>query len=73
VFWKSVPQGAATSVWAATSKELDGNGGIFLEDSHIAEIVTDPNQMGGVRDYALDHDRAAQLWELSERLIAEAS
>jgi len=59
-------------VWAATSPDLDGKGAIFLEDSHIAEVVTDPNQMGGVRDYALDHETAAALWDLSERLIADA-
>jgi NAD(P)-dependent dehydrogenase (short-subunit alcohol dehydrogenase family) len=70
--WKTVPQGAATSVWAATSPDLDGRGAIFLEDCHIAEVVTDPNQMGGVRDYALDHEKAAALWDLSERLVANA-
>src|SRR5690606_15788297 len=36
---KTVPAGAATSVWAATAPELEGRGGLYLEDCHIAEPV----------------------------------
>jgi hypothetical protein len=64
-----VEQGAATTVWAATAPELDGEGGRYLEDCHIADVVDDPNVSGGVRPYAIDPDRADALWELSERLV----
>jgi NAD(P)-dependent dehydrogenase (short-subunit alcohol dehydrogenase family) len=67
--WKTVPQGAATSVWAATSPELDGAGGVYLEDCHIASLTDDPDARDGVRAYALDPARADALWELSERLV----
>jgi NAD(P)-dependent dehydrogenase (short-subunit alcohol dehydrogenase family) len=66
--WKTVPQGAATSVWAAASPELDGLGGRYLEDCSIAEV--DPAEAyRGVASYATDPDRAAALWELSQRLV----
>jgi NAD(P)-dependent dehydrogenase (short-subunit alcohol dehydrogenase family) len=68
---KSIPQGAATTVYAATSPDLDGLGGRYLEDCHLAEITDDPAQRSGVRAYALDPERADALWELSERLVAE--
>jgi NAD(P)-dependent dehydrogenase (short-subunit alcohol dehydrogenase family) len=67
--WKSVPEGAATSVWAATAAELDGRGGLYLEDCGIGEPTDDPAARTGVRPYALDPGRAAALWELSERLV----
>ena len=67
--WKSVPEGAATSVWAATAAELDGRGGLYLEDCGIADPTDDPAARTGVRPYALDPGRAAALWELSERLV----
>ena len=69
VKWKSVPEGAATSVWAATASELDGRGGLYLEDCGIAEPTVDPAAPVGVRPYALDPARATALWELSERLV----
>jgi NAD(P)-dependent dehydrogenase (short-subunit alcohol dehydrogenase family) len=66
--WKTVPQGAATSVWAAASPDLDGLGGVYLEDCAIAEV--EPAQASrGVASFAADPDRAAALWELSERLV----
>ena len=66
--WKTVPQGAATSVWAAASPDLDGLGGVYLEDCAIAEV--EPARASrGVASFAADPDRAAALWELSERLV----
>ena len=56
-------------MWAATAPELDGEGGVYLEDCHIAELTDDPDVSGGVRPYALDPARADALWELSERLV----
>jgi NAD(P)-dependent dehydrogenase (short-subunit alcohol dehydrogenase family) len=69
VAWKTVEQGAATTVYAATAPELDGEGARYLEDCHIAEVIDDPNVSGGVRPYAIDPTRADALWELSERLV----
>ncbi len=67
---KSVEQGAATSVWAATSPTLSGRGGIYLEDCHIAEPAT-PGGEGGVESYAIDHAAADRLWALSEELVRQ--
>jgi NAD(P)-dependent dehydrogenase (short-subunit alcohol dehydrogenase family) len=68
--WKSVAQGAATTVWAATSTELDGRGGLYCEDCRVADVRADAGAVhGGVRPYAVDPDRARLLWELSERLV----
>jgi NAD(P)-dependent dehydrogenase (short-subunit alcohol dehydrogenase family) len=66
--WKTVPQGAATSVWAAASPDLDGLGGVYLEDCAIAEVEAAPASRG-VASFAADPDRAAALWELSEQLV----
>ncbi len=71
--WKTVPQGAATSVWAATSADLDNLGGLYLEDCGIAGSTTDPMAETGVRPYALDPERADALWALSERLVGLTS
>jgi NAD(P)-dependent dehydrogenase (short-subunit alcohol dehydrogenase family) len=69
--WKSIPQGAATQVWAATAAELEGRGGIYCEDCHVAEI-DDESSNGGVRSYALDPVKADALWTLSENLTGES-
>ena len=70
--FKTIPQGAATSVWAATAPELEGHGGSYLEDCHVAEVSEDESRNDGVRPYALDPVRAEALWELSERLVGPA-
>jgi NAD(P)-dependent dehydrogenase (short-subunit alcohol dehydrogenase family) len=66
---KTVPQGAATTVWAATSPDLDGKGGMYLEDCGIAAVTDDPNDREGVRLYAIDPHIADDLWDLSEKLV----
>jgi NAD(P)-dependent dehydrogenase (short-subunit alcohol dehydrogenase family) len=64
--FRSPEQGAATAVWAATSPELDGRGGDYLEDCAVATVVPDgPQTTYGVRGYALDPDAAARLWRWS--------
>lgn len=63
---KSIPQGAATTVWAATAP-AETVGGRYCEDCHVSEIASSGGE--GVRPYALDTDRAAQLWDLSEKLV----
>lgn len=65
--WKTIPQGAATSCWAATAPELEGKGGAYCEDCHVAE-VDDESAAGGVRSYALNSSYADRLWKLSEEL-----
>lgn len=67
--WKEIPAGAATEVYAATAAELDGRGGLYLEDCHVAEISTDPTRTDGVEAYAVDADNARRLWEISEQLL----
>jgi len=63
--WKSIPQGAATSCWAATATALEGKGGVYCEDCHVADI-DDASPSAGVRSYALNPSFADQLWKLSE-------
>lgn len=67
--FKTIKQGAATSVWCATNDELDGMGGVYCEDCNIAEAVpTDSLKGYGVRPWAIDPDYAKELWQLSEKL-----
>ena len=69
--WKTIPQGAATSVWAGVVAPADAVGAQFCEDCHVAEVVDDPNFRGGVRSYALDGDNAKALWAKSEEMVGE--
>jgi NAD(P)-dependent dehydrogenase (short-subunit alcohol dehydrogenase family) len=67
--FKTPEQGAATQVWAATSPQLDGLGGVYCVDCDIAELAPDdPEFIGGVRSYAVDPEQAARLWALSAEL-----
>jgi NAD(P)-dependent dehydrogenase (short-subunit alcohol dehydrogenase family) len=70
VGWKSVPQGAATTCWAATAPELVGHGGAYLEDCGVAVRTDDPVSGTGVRAYAADPERAAALWARTEEWLA---
>jgi NAD(P)-dependent dehydrogenase (short-subunit alcohol dehydrogenase family) len=65
---KNTEQGAATSVWCATSAQLDGMGGVYCEDVDIAEAVAaDFAEPRGVRPWARDRDQAERLWTKSEK------
>lgn len=69
--FKSTEQGAATSVWAATSPLLDGMGGVYCEDCDIAEPTVPGSasaRVRGVNPHAIDPDAAARLWTLSAEL-----
>ncbi|WP_327721085.1 SDR family NAD(P)-dependent oxidoreductase [Streptomyces sp. NBC_00490] len=66
--FKTPEQGAATQVWAATSPQLDGLGGVYLEDCDIAEPAVDGDQSSGVKAWATDPEQAARLWDLSAEL-----
>lgn len=70
--FKQVPQGAATSVWAATAPELDGQGGIYCEDCHVAETIDDSSIGHGVKSWALEEEAAERLWRLSEQWSGES-
>ncbi|MFJ5228112.1 SDR family NAD(P)-dependent oxidoreductase [Streptomyces sp. NPDC088400] len=66
---KTPAQGAATHVWAATSPQLAGRGGLYCEDCDIAEPTTsDAVLTSGVREWATDPEEAARLWALSAEL-----
>ncbi|WP_373491511.1 SDR family NAD(P)-dependent oxidoreductase [Parasphingorhabdus sp.] len=68
--FKTVEQGAATTCYAATAVELEGKGGVYLEDCHIADVDDeDPN--GSVRSYAVDPGNAEKLWTLSEATVGQ--
>jgi len=69
--WKSVPQGAATSVWAACVADADAIGGRYCEDCHVAEVASVPGVRAGVQPYALDPQRAQALWKKSEEMVGE--
>ena len=67
--FKSVEQGAATSVYTATAPELAGRGGLYLEDCHVAAVNDAPDALDGVKSYATDAANAERLWTLSEQLV----
>ncbi|WP_309606589.1 SDR family NAD(P)-dependent oxidoreductase [Phenylobacterium sp.] len=69
--WKTIPQGVATSVWAAAVAPADRVGGQYCEDCHVAERQTETGARGGVQPYALDPDRARALWAKSEAMVGE--
>ena len=72
-FQKTVPQGCATTVWAAISPELEGKGGLYLESCHVAERAADGAQPGGEEpgyaEHAYSPQSESRLWALSERLV----
>ncbi len=65
---KTIPQGAATSVWCATSPLLNNTGGVYCEDADIAELASDTGITNGVKHYSLDKSNALRLWKLSEEM-----
>ncbi len=69
LLWKTVEQGAATSVLLAASSLVDGVTGKYFEDCNEAG-PRQPGVLRGVADYALDPTNAARLWRLSEQLLA---
>ncbi len=66
---KTIAQGAATTVWTATSPLLAEMGGVYCADCNISPLVKDvTTSPAGVLAYAVDHKIAAQLWDLSEEM-----
>ena len=71
--WKTIPQGAATSVWAGVVASAEEIGGKYCENCHIGQLV--PNEVNfseGVRAYALDPKNAEALWKKSEEMVGES-
>jgi NAD(P)-dependent dehydrogenase (short-subunit alcohol dehydrogenase family) len=73
--FKTIPQGAATSVWAGVIAAADQVGGRYCENCHVGVIVPDDRKISpiseGVRGYALDAERANALWAKSEQMVGE--
>jgi NAD(P)-dependent dehydrogenase (short-subunit alcohol dehydrogenase family) len=65
--FKSTEQGASTSVWAALAPELEGVGGLYLENCAQAEPWTEASPFDGVLPHALDPEGAERLWAVSEK------
>ena len=74
--WKTIPQGAATSVWAAVVAPADEIGGRYCANCQVGQIVQDETAVSalseGVMAYALDRDSAEALWKKSEELAGES-
>lgn len=68
--FKSTAQGAATSIYAAVSPDLEGKGGLYLEDCAVAKPWSQESPFTGVLPYAQDPQSAERLWQLSKELIA---
>ena len=69
--WKTIPQGAATSVWAGFVADPQAIGGRYCEDCHVAEITAGDGLREGVQAYALDEGNAKALWIKSEAMVGE--
>jgi len=74
--FKTIPQGAATSVWSAVVATAAEIGGRYCENCHVSDIVSDDTPLGmlneGVRGYALDPKTAEALWKKSEEMVGES-
>ena len=73
---KTIPQGAATTVWCATSPQLENLGGLYCENADVSEIdhggiehrYDQPWTLRGVKPYSIDPENARRLWTLSEQM-----
>jgi len=73
---KTIPQGAATTIWCATSPMLNNIGGVYCENAEVAELdlgniehrYDEPLTLRGVQPYSLDETNAKRLWPLSEEM-----
>jgi NAD(P)-dependent dehydrogenase (short-subunit alcohol dehydrogenase family) len=63
---KTIPQGAATTVWCATTPLLNNIGGVYCEDAEVALLASDSGMSAGVKRYSLDEAKAKRLWKWSE-------
>jgi len=70
--FKNAEQGAATSVWAATAPELQGHGGLYLEDCNEAVPSPEGERRFGHVPHIRDRAVAERLWAVSEAMLAQA-
>ena len=63
---KTIPQGAATTVWCATTPLLNNIGGVYCEDVEVALLASDSGMSAGVKCYSLGETEAKRLWKWSE-------
>ena len=70
IVMKSLESGAATQVWAITAPELEGRGGLYLEDCQIG--IESPGPTTGYASYLKNHVNAQSLWNLSEQLVGQS-
>lgn len=66
---KTIPQGAATTVWCATSPLLNNRGGVYCENVDVAPLVSDVSKIGSIKPYSLEPESARRLWKWSEEMI----
>jgi NAD(P)-dependent dehydrogenase (short-subunit alcohol dehydrogenase family) len=73
--WKTIPQGAATSVWAAVVASPEEIGARYCENCHVGRVVADSVAISpvseGVRSYALEPRTAEALWKKSEEMVGQ--
>jgi NAD(P)-dependent dehydrogenase (short-subunit alcohol dehydrogenase family) len=65
---KTIPQGAATTIWCATSPLLNSIGGVYCEDADVAALSPGQEMSAGVKAYSVDAANAKRLWQLTEEL-----
>ncbi len=71
--FKTPEQGAATATWAATSAALEGRGGEYCEDCDIALLGdAESPRWAHAREWITDEEKAARLWDMSLRMLADA-
>ena len=71
--FKSPTQGASTSLWAATSPQLDSIGGVYCENCDVAKRQDDSDKNArfiGVADWAVDSEEASRLWDETEKMLS---
>jgi hypothetical protein len=61
--WKTIPQGASTTIVAAFDPRIEPRSGYYLQDCNIDDVAVKP--------YAVDDANAERLWKLSEELVGE--
>jgi hypothetical protein len=73
--FKSIPQGAATSVWAGVVASAEQVSGKYCEDCQVGELIPADSQVSaissGVHGYALDPENAKALWKKREEMVGE--
>lgn len=71
--FKTPTQGCSTTLWAATSPQLEDHGGVYCEDTDVAPIVADDTPAWlGAASHIVDDEAAQRLWAMTETMLADA-